>query len=106
LHSGHYGNWAQNPARNLARMLASLKDEKGQGLVPGWYDDVAPLGELEQRAIKEAAAYDDASKRELGIAATESDRSLPAATTVPSLNINGMRSANVGDQASNVIPDV
>jgi acetylornithine deacetylase/succinyl-diaminopimelate desuccinylase-like protein len=82
-----------------------MKDEKGQVLVPGWYDDIAPLGELEQRAIKEAAAYDDAIKQELGIAATESDRSLPAATTVPSLNINGMRSANVGNQASNVIPD-
>ena len=105
LHSGHYGNWAQNPALNLARLLASMKDEKGQVLVPGWYDDVAPLGELEQRAIKEAAAYDDAIKQELGIATTESDRSLPAATTVPSLNINGMRSANVADQASNIIPD-
>jgi acetylornithine deacetylase/succinyl-diaminopimelate desuccinylase-like protein len=105
LHSGHYGNWAQNPALNLARLLASMKDEKGQILVPGWYDDVAPLGELEQRAIKEAAAYDEAIKRELGIAATESDRSLPAATTVPSLNINGMRSANVAAQASNIIPD-
>jgi len=105
LHSGHYGNWAQNPALNLARLLASMKDDKGQVLVPGWYDDVAPLGELEQRAIKEAAAYDDAIKRELGIAAPESDLSLPAATTVPSLNINGMRSANVAAQASNIIPD-
>jgi acetylornithine deacetylase/succinyl-diaminopimelate desuccinylase-like protein len=105
LHSGHYGNWAQNPALNLARLLASMKDDTGQVLIPGWYDDVAPLGDLEQRAIKEAAAYDDAIKQELGIAKTESDRSLPAATTVPSLNINGMRSANVGDQASNVIPD-
>ena len=44
LHSGHYGNWAQNPALSLARLLASMKDEKGQVLVPGWYDDVAPLG--------------------------------------------------------------
>ena len=105
LHSGHYGNWAQNPALNLARLLASMKDEKGQVLVPGWYDDVAPLGDLEQRAIKEAAAYDETIKQELGIAKTESDRSLPAATTLPSLNINGMRAANVAEQASNIIPD-
>jgi acetylornithine deacetylase/succinyl-diaminopimelate desuccinylase-like protein len=105
LHSGHYGNWAPNPAFNLARLLASMKDEGGRVLVPGWYDDVAPLGELEQRAIKEAAAYDEPVRHELGLAATESNSSLAAATTVPSLNINGMRSANIGAQAANVIPD-
>jgi acetylornithine deacetylase/succinyl-diaminopimelate desuccinylase-like protein len=105
LHSGHYGNWAPNPAFNLARLLASMKDETGHVLVPGWYDDVAPLGELEQRAIKEAAAYDEEVRHELGLAATESNGSLAAATTLPSLNINGMRSANVGAQAANVIPD-
>ncbi len=37
LHSGHYGNWAPNPAMTLARLLASMKDERGarhhQGLV-------------------------------------------------------------------------
>jgi acetylornithine deacetylase/succinyl-diaminopimelate desuccinylase-like protein len=26
LHSGHYGNWAPNPAMMLAQLLASLKD--------------------------------------------------------------------------------
>lgn len=105
LHSGHYGNWAPNPAFSLARLLASMKDESGHVLVPGWNDDAAPLGELEQRAIKNAATYDDAIRRELGLAATESNGSLAAATALPSLNINGMRSANVGSQASNVIPD-
>ena len=44
-------------------------------------------------------------RRELGIAAPESDWSLPEAITQPSLNINGMHSANVGAQATNVIPD-
>ncbi|HEX9955972.1 MAG TPA: M20/M25/M40 family metallo-hydrolase, partial [Fibrella sp.] len=27
LHSGHYGNWAPNPAMMLARLLTSMKDE-------------------------------------------------------------------------------
>jgi len=105
LHSGHYGNWAPNPAFHLARLLASMKDEKGRILVPGWNDDAAPLGELEQQAIKNAATYDEAIRRELGLAATEANGSLAAATTLPSLNINGMRSANIGAQAANVIPD-
>ncbi len=48
LHSGHYGNWAPNPAMLLARLLASMKDETGRETVKGWYDDVVPLGEAER----------------------------------------------------------
>lgn len=29
LHSGHYGNWAPNPAMMLAHLLAAMKDENG-----------------------------------------------------------------------------
>ena len=103
LHSGHYGNWAPNPALRLARLLTSMKDEAGKVIVPGWYDDVAPLGETERRAIAAATEYDETLRRQLGLAATETDRPLNEAITLPSLNINGMRSGNVGDQATNMI---
>jgi acetylornithine deacetylase/succinyl-diaminopimelate desuccinylase-like protein len=103
LHSGHYGNWAPNPALRLARLLTSMKDEAGKVIVPGWYDDVAPLGDTERRAIAAASEYDDTLRRQLGLAATDSDRPLNEAITLPSLNINGMRSGNVGDQATNMI---
>ena len=104
LHSGHYGNWAPNPALRLARLLASMKDGKGHVTIPGWYDGIEPLGDRERRALVEAAQYDAAIQREFGLAAPESDWSLPEAVMVPSLNINGMRSANVGAEAANVIP--
>ena len=35
LHSGHYGNWAPNPALMLARLLASMKDEDGRVTIDG-----------------------------------------------------------------------
>ena len=105
LHSGHYGNWAPNPALRLARLLASMKDDKGHVVIPGWYDGVEPLGQLERQALADATEDDASLRRELGIAAPESDWSLPEAITEPSLNINGLRSANVGAQATNVIPD-
>ena len=104
LHSGHYGNWAPNPALRLARLLTSMKDEAGKVLVPGWYDDVAPLGDIERHAIAGTTEYDSTLRRQLGLAATDSDRPLNEAITLPSLNINGMRSGNVGDQATNMIP--
>ncbi|WP_223827664.1 M20/M25/M40 family metallo-hydrolase [Hymenobacter armeniacus] len=43
LHSGHYGNWAPNPALALARLLASMQDSTGRVRVAGFYDDVTPL---------------------------------------------------------------
>ena len=30
LHSGHYGNWAPNPALLLSKLLASMKDDDGK----------------------------------------------------------------------------
>jgi len=105
LHSGHYGNWAPNPALRLARLLASMKDEKGKVVVPGWYDDVAPLGATERQAIAAAADYDATLKSQLGLAAPETAWALNEAITQPSLNINGMRSGNVGDQATNMIAE-
>ena len=104
LHSGHYGNWAPNPALRLARLLASMKDEKGHVTIAGWYDGIEPLGDRERRALAEAARYDGGIRHELELAAPESVWSLPQAVMLPSLNINGMRSANVGAEASNVIP--
>jgi acetylornithine deacetylase/succinyl-diaminopimelate desuccinylase-like protein len=53
LHSGHYGNWAPNPAMMLAQLLASMKDENGKVTVKGFYDDVTPLTPSEQKALAE-----------------------------------------------------
>ncbi len=105
LHSGHYGNWAPNPALTLARLLASMKDESGRVKIAGWYDNVEPLGELERRAIAEAPQYDDTLRSQLGLARTEgSGKSLLELINEPSLNINGISSGDVGALARNIIP--
>ena len=105
LHSGHYGNWAPNPALILSRLLSSMKDDTGRVLIAGWYDGVEPLGEAERRAIAEAPAYDDELRSQLGIARTEgAGKSLLELINQPSLNINGIGSGDVGNLARNVIP--
>jgi acetylornithine deacetylase/succinyl-diaminopimelate desuccinylase-like protein len=105
LHSGHYGNWAPNPAMLLARLLASMKDERGRVTIKGWYDDVEPLGEAERRALAEAPAYDEELKKELGINRPEgAGKSLVELINEPSLNVNGLASAETGALARNVIP--
>lgn len=105
LHSGHYGNWSPNPALTLAKLLSSMKDDNGMVTIKGWYDDVEPLGKDELQAIKDAPQYDAEIKRQLGLARTEgSSKSLLELINLPSLNINGMASGDVGSLARNVIP--
>jgi acetylornithine deacetylase/succinyl-diaminopimelate desuccinylase-like protein len=105
LHSGHYGNWAPNPAMMLARLLASMKDDEGRVLVDHFYDGIQPLSETEKRAVAEAPDVDGDLKREFWLGRTEGGgKSLIELLNLPSLNIRGMASSRVGHQASNVIP--
>jgi len=105
LHSGHYGNWAPNPAMMLAKLLSSMKDENGRVTIKGFYDDVQPLSTAEKKALADVPSVDDQMKQELGIKTEEmSGKSLGESINLPSLNINGMQSGNVGKQASNQIP--
>ncbi len=105
LHSGHYGNWAPNPAMLLAKLLASMKDDNGRVLVEHFYDGIVPLSETEKRAIAEAPEVDAELMREFWLGSTENaPKKLAELITLPSLNIRGMTSSRTGDQASNVIP--
>lgn len=106
LHSGHYGNYAANPAQTMARLLASLKDDEGRVLVKGYYDGV----ELDDqaRAVMQAVPDDEAALRKrLGIARAESvGRSYQEAMQYPSLNVRGLQSAEVGAKARTVVPSM
>ena len=104
LHSGHYGNWVLNPAMELARLLASMKNEKGEVSIKGFYDDVVPLSSLEKEALAKVPSVEAQLKNELGINATERAGALNDALQLPSLNINGLQSAGVGKFSANVIP--
>jgi acetylornithine deacetylase/succinyl-diaminopimelate desuccinylase-like protein len=105
LHSGHYGNWAPNPGMMLAKLLASMKDDKGRVTVKGFYDDVLPLTNEEKTALAAIPSVAAQMKEELKFINEEMPGvSLNDAIMMPSLNINGMQSGNIGAKAANVIP--
>ena len=105
LHSGNYGNWAPNPALSLVQLLASMKDDKGNILIQGYYDDVVPLSSNEKEALSKIPNIEETLKKELGIAEPEgSGKSFLELLHLPTLNINGIRSADVGELAANIIP--
>ena len=105
LHSGHYGNWAPNPAMMLSQLLASMKDAEDRVTIEGFYESVEPLDEASKAALGRLPAIDDSLRRELGLARTEAGNALLSERILlPTLNLRGIRSATVGPTARNVIP--
>jgi acetylornithine deacetylase/succinyl-diaminopimelate desuccinylase-like protein len=106
LHSGHYGNWAPNPAMDLVQLLGSMKDQNGRVAVEGFYDDVAPLTAEEKRVLSSVPDDPAALMEFFGISRTDKvGGSLQEALQYPSLNIRGLRSAYVGTEVRTVIPE-
>ncbi len=106
LHSGHYGNWAPNPAALLAGFVASLRDPDGRILLPGFYRDVRPISAAERRALRTVPAVDSSLRRELGLGAgaTEANGALLAERIMgPALNVRSFHAGPVG-AAANAIP--
>ena len=105
LHSGHYGNWAPNPAMMLARLLASMKDDDGRVLVDHYYDGIEPFSATERKALAESPVNDAELRHELGLSRTEGGgRKLNELIAQPSLNIQGLGSASIGATSRNVVP--
>ena len=52
LHSGIFGGAVANSITALARLLATLHDDKGHVAISGFYDDVLPLQDWEREAWK------------------------------------------------------
>jgi acetylornithine deacetylase/succinyl-diaminopimelate desuccinylase-like protein len=105
LHSGHYGNWAPNPAVELAHLIAGLRDDEGRILIPGFYDDVRPLTAQEKKAIAALPDVETGLRKELGLGRTEGGEArLQERVMLPALNVRGLRAGDVGEAAANAIP--
>src|SRR5919199_4182651 len=105
LHSGHYGNWAPNPAAMLATLLDGMRAPDGRLTIAGFYDDVAPVTPAERRAVASAPAVDSMLRRELLLAASEAGNApLAERVMLPALNVRGLRSGAVGATRTNAVP--
>lgn len=104
LHSGHYGNYVPNPALRLATLLASMKDDEGRVLIPGFYDGVR-LTDADRVTLKDVGDNEVALRARIGIARAEGvGASYQEALQYPSLNVRGMAAGGVGDVATNTVP--
>ncbi|HMQ48364.1 MAG TPA: M20/M25/M40 family metallo-hydrolase [Saprospiraceae bacterium] len=103
-HSGHYGNYCPNPALQLAQLLASMKDEQGRVTIPGFYEGIA-LDEPTRNILASVPDDERYIQSKLGIAQPDQvAANLQEALQYPSLNIRGMQSGWIGEEARTIIP--
>ncbi|HET9298312.1 MAG TPA: M20/M25/M40 family metallo-hydrolase [Candidatus Polarisedimenticolaceae bacterium] len=104
LHSGHYGNWAPNPAVMAAELLASMRDSEGRILIPGLDAGVRPLTPAEVRALAALPEVEGELRDSLALGRTEGSQRLADSLMRPALNVRGMACGAVGESAANAIP--
>jgi acetylornithine deacetylase/succinyl-diaminopimelate desuccinylase-like protein len=107
LHSGGFGGTVTNPANALARLLASLHDDKQRVAIPGFYDDVLPL-EPWERALFARLPFDEAEYRAMvGVAALAGEEGytpLERKWVRPTCDICGLYGGYQGEGSKTIIP--
>jgi acetylornithine deacetylase/succinyl-diaminopimelate desuccinylase-like protein len=104
LHSGNYGNFTTDAAMALAKLVASMKDDRGNVVIKDFYDGVVPLTATERRAIDEMPRIDETLLDRFGLAQPEHpDSRLELQHNRPTLSILGLQSGTLGPGARNAI---
>jgi acetylornithine deacetylase/succinyl-diaminopimelate desuccinylase-like protein len=107
LHSGNWGGIAPNPLWTLVHLLATMKNERGEVTIEGFYDNVKPLTELERQALARLPNDVEEVKRNLGLARLDQplDRGLAERLSAwPTLTINGLHGGYAGPGSKTVLP--
>jgi acetylornithine deacetylase/succinyl-diaminopimelate desuccinylase-like protein len=107
LHSGIFGGAVANPANILAKLIASLHDEKNRITIPGFYDDVLEVSAEERAAMAKAPFDIEAYKKAIDIEEVwgeEGFSTIERTGIRPTLDINGIWSGYIGEGAKTVLP--
>jgi acetylornithine deacetylase/succinyl-diaminopimelate desuccinylase-like protein len=107
LHSGLYGGAVANPANVLAKMIATLTDADNRVTIPGFYDEVIEIGDLERAEMAKAPFNIEKYKKALDIddILGEKGYSTIERTGIrPTIDVCGIWSGYTGEGAKTVLP--
>lgn len=107
LHSGVYGGAVANPINILCKMVASLHDENGKVVIPGFYEKVAELTPAERSAMNKAPFDLEAYKKDLSIKEVKGEKGYTTFERTgirPTLDVNGIWGGYTGEGAKTVLP--
>ena len=107
LHSGVYGGAVDNPANALCQIVAALKGPDGVVKVPGFYDDVVPLSELDRRSLADLPFDEEAYREGIGVPALHGEPGFTVLERLgarPTLDVNGIWGGFEGEGPKTIIP--
>ena len=107
LHSGNWGGIAPNPIWTLVQLLATMKNDRGEVTIDGFYDDVLPLTDLERQALDALPVDVEAVKRSLDL--RDLDQPVERGyyerlSAWPTFTINGFHAGYGGPGSKTVLP--
>lgn len=107
LHSGAYGGAVANPAMALARILATMHDEKGHVAIEGFYDAVAEWSPAVRARMKALPFEEKEFLEETGSPAVAGEAGFTTHERLwlrPTCEVNGLLSGYTGEGAKTVLP--
>lgn len=103
LHDGHYGSWAPSPTVMIAGLVASLRNDNGEILIPGIYDDVQPVSAADKAALAALPDVETGLKQSLGLGRNVGPARLADGYMRPTLNVRAIHGGDDGPNAANAI---
>jgi acetylornithine deacetylase/succinyl-diaminopimelate desuccinylase-like protein len=107
LHSGMFGGAVANPAMELVRLLAKLHNPDGSIAVPGFYDEVLPVGESERNGWRNIPFDNQAILEATGAPELSGEEKFTALERLwirPTAEINGLTGGYQGTGSKTIIP--
>jgi acetylornithine deacetylase/succinyl-diaminopimelate desuccinylase-like protein len=107
LHSGNWGGVAPNPLWTLVHLLATMKNERGEITIDGFFDHVRPPTALERAALDALPVDEAAVRRAAGLAQFDQPLDRPYYDRLaawPTLTINGLHGGYGGPGSKTVLP--
>jgi acetylornithine deacetylase/succinyl-diaminopimelate desuccinylase-like protein len=107
LHSGSFGGAVNNPAIALSKFLASLIDDTGRIMLPGFYADVNELEESERQMWAGLKFSDVAFAKQLGVSDLQGEvgfSTLERRWARPTCDVHGLWSGYQGEGGKTIIP--
>lgn len=107
LHSGSFGGAVDNPVNVLCWMISQLKDRNGKISIPGFYDNVRGLSEVEKNAIARVPFDPEKFAADIGVPQIFGEAGytpLEWLWTRPTLDVNGIWGGFQGTGAKTIIP--
>jgi acetylornithine deacetylase/succinyl-diaminopimelate desuccinylase-like protein len=103
LHDGHYGSWVPSPSVMIATLIASLRNDEGQILIPHFYDDVEPISAADKAALAAMPPVEEELKHALGLGRNVGPSRLAEGYLQPTLNVRAVHAGDDGPAAANAI---